>query len=658
MALAHKKPNYRRKLIIGVAIATILSAVIIGTVANGLLNVASSVERFGFSSFRQIQVTLLDATRLGGALKAAMLAPDNPESLEYLSEANDLAYIRFITGDRSKLIEAVPRYVEIVEGMETLIGVMDLVIDGGLPMDVPDLQRANHRLVVLLADMNKIYYSHGNQVNAEVELADKRLYALTNEIGFILILFFLLTVIAVILMVKRHEAAILMKEQATHDSLTGLKNRAWLSKNNERLFDIAHVSGQPLLLFLIDLDHFKEVNDTYGHHIGDALLVHVAGILAELEEEDKVVPVRLGGDELALFVIADDEDAATAIRAQVHQSLNTTVELAGHEMRLGSSIGVAIYPQHGSEIESLTHNADVALYKAKDAGRARIVLYDPEIMGNRDEKGNMQNRIREAIANNEFELYWQPIFDLHNASLSGAEAFLRWNDAEKDRVLMPKDFIPLAEQSDLIYDIDRMVLMKACTEAARWEAEMQTDFVISVNVSAQHLQAENFPDYLASVASRAGLSPSHLEIDITESIFVADRNLAFETVRRIRKLGFRVALDDFGKGTADLQYLAELDVDRLKIDGSFMRGIERSPKKQALVASIISAGRASNALIIAEGVETQAQMSFLMQHDCDFAQGYLLSKPTDSRTFRTYLQRNIGKTSNSITKEQNREKAA
>lgn len=658
MAVAHKKPDYRRKLIIGIAIATALSAVIIGTVATGLLNVASSVERFGFYSFRQIQVTLLDATRLGGALKAATLAPDNPESLEYLSEANDLAYIRFIIEDRTKLIEAVPRYVEIVGRMKALIDSVDIILEAGLPMDVSELHHANEHLIELLTEMSEIYYAHGNQVNADVKTADKRLIELANEIGFILILFFLLAVAAVILMVKRHEAAILMKDQATHDSLTGLKNRAWLFKNNEKLFDIAHVTGQPLLLFLIDLDHFKEVNDTYGHHIGDALLVHVAGILAELEEEDKIVPIRLGGDELALFVIADDEDAATALRAQVHQSLNTTVELSGHQMRLGSSIGVAIYPQHGSEIESLTHNADIALYKAKDAGRARIVLYDPEIMGSRDERGNMQSRIREAIANGEFELYWQPIFDLHNASLSGAEAFLRWNDAEKGRVLMPKDFIPLAEQSDLIYDIDRMVLMKACTEAAQWEAEMQTDFVISVNVSAQHLQAENFPDYLASVASRAGLSPSHLEIDITESIFVADRNLAFETVRRIRKLGFRVALDDFGKGTADLQYLAELDIDRLKIDGSFMRGIERSPKKQALVASIISAGRASNALIIAEGVETQAQMAFLMQHDCDFAQGYLLSKPTDSRTFRTYLQRNIGKASNSITKEQNREKAA
>jgi diguanylate cyclase (GGDEF)-like protein len=657
MPQSARKTDTRRRLIAGVLVAVLLSAGTVAFVYAALQDVATSVARFGFYSFRSIHVTLLDASRLNDAVRLAIVAPGSKESLDFLAEANDLAYIRFVTEDRTQLVTDVPRYADISNRMKALIEVVDAVLAEKLPMDTTRLRRVKSDLDVLLSEMSEIYYQHGNLINNDVGIADARLDQLTLEVGGLLIVSSLLAIGAVVLLIKQRATTALMRYQADHDALTGLKNRAWLSRHNEKMFDIAHVGDRALMLFLIDLDRFKEINDTYGHRVGDTLLVHVAEILEAFAEDNRIEPVRIGGDELAVLAIAESPDEATDLRAKIHQGLNTTVELAGHQIRLGASVGVATYPEHGSEFETLAHNADIALYKAKETGRARMVLFDPEIMGGPEEKGHMQARIREAIAGGEFELYWQPIFNLRTASLSGAEALLRWNDREKHRVLMPKDFLPLAEQSDLILDIDRMVLARACAEAARWEAELKTDFVISVNISARHLQSENFPAHVASVARRAGLTPSHLEIDITEGIFVADRELAFRTVRRLRELGFRVALDDFGRGTADLQYLAELDIDRLKIDGAFIEGVERSPRKQALVTSIIAAGRATKAAIVAENVETEAQMAFLIEQGCDFAQGYLLAEPADSRTFRTYLRRNIGR-ANKVVRDAEMNEAA
>lgn len=640
-ALGNK--NHWRPLIIGVTIAIILSLSIIYVVSGAVRKVSDAVEHFGFYSFREIHITLLDVTRLSDGLYLAQTAPSSAAGLAHLTEVNDLAYIRFVTEDRSALIDIVPRYAEINRIMVEIVGEIDEVLTKGSPLDVKELAHIQNHVDNVRAIINDIYYVHGASINRDVEKADQRLENLSIEISVTLALFSALSIIMVILLVKRHEAAGRLRYQANHDALTGLKNRAWLVKNSGKMFGDAHASENVLQLFLIDLDRFKQVNDIYGHHVGDALLVHVAEQLVNISVEGKIVPIRLGGDEMALLAIVDDDDFAAQLQLQVHACLNNPEEIAGHRLRLSASVGVASYPEHGTELDALMRNADIALYKAKNGGRGRMIIYDPQIMGGSDQNSSFHTKVREAISAGEFELVWQPIFNLRDASLSGAEAFLRWNDSESGRVLMPDEFLPIAEQSDVIDDIDRMVLSETCAAAARWELELEGEFVISVNVSTHHLQNQDFPEYLANLARRVDLNPQRLEVDLNESLFVADRNLAFKIVGRLRELGFRVALDDFGKGMIDLRYLADLEVDRLKIDSSFIDQLENSEKKQAMVRSIIAAGRCANAKIVAEGVETQEQMSFLIDNDCDFAQGHLFARPTDSATFRNYLQRNIGK---------------
>lgn len=637
------KHKYRRRLVTGLVTATVVSFFVIGLIAVNLLEVASSVNKFGFYSYRQIHITLLDATRLSDALTSAAIAPAADESHEVLSIANDLAYIRFFAEDRTALIAELPQYRDIFKQMESIIEDTDTALADGTPMDTAVLGLISKDIEMLLSQMNEAYYAHGNEINRDVVIANERLFDLAVGVGVALVLFWAATLGAVVLLIKRHQAAEMLQHQATHDALTGLKNRGWLAKNNETMFDRAHLTGAQLLLALIDLDRFKEVNDTYGHQVGDVLLQRVAEILMTFEKPQIIVPIRLGGDEMALIAMVADADAAQALSAALHQSLNTNVELSGHSLRLGASIGTALYPSQGGELEVLTRHADVALYRAKETGRARLVEFDPEIMGDTDEKGSIQARIREAIDAGEFELFWQPIFELKTGRLTGAEALLRWNDSVGNKVLMPGDFLPLAERSDLIYDIDRMVLLKSCAEAAGWEAEMKTDFVISVNISARNLESRSFPGYLVGLARRAGLDPKRLEIDITEDIFIADRATAFDVVRDLRDFGFRVALDDFGKGTADLEYLAELDIDRVKIDVGFIKDMHRSPKKQSLVKSIITTGQAAGTLVIAEGVEHEAQIGLLAELGCDFAQGYALAEPADSATFRKYLRRALTK---------------
>lgn len=641
MAHLSDRPNYRRKLITGMVTATILSFLVIALVSASLFEVGNSINRFGFYSYRQIHITLLDATRLGDALITATIAPNSAESAEVLAIANDIAYIRFFSEDRSELIKELPVYTKLFAQMETIISGIDVVLADGTPLDAAKLEIISKDLTALLSEMNEVYYAHGNEINEDVSVANDRLFGLTLEVGALLILFWGMALGAVVLLIRGHQAAVQMNHQATHDSLTGLKNRAWLAKKNEDIFDQAHLSGGILMLALIDLDRFKDVNDTYGHQVGDILLKCVAEILTGFATSDTIAPIRLGGDEMALLAIVESEEAAHELASTAHQALNTNVELAGHSLRLGASVGMAMYPKHGGELEVLTRNADIALYRAKEAGRARLIEFDPEFMGGMVERGDIQARIRKAIDAGEFELLWQPMFELRTGRLTGAEALLRWHDSVANKLLMPKDFLPLAEQSDLIYDIDRMVLLKSCAEAARWEAELKTDFVITVNISARNLEAKSFPDYLIGVARRAGLTPERLEIDVSEDIFIADRSLAFDIVRQLRSFGFRVALDNFGKGTADLEYLAEVEVDRVKIDGSFLKNMHTSEKRKALVQSIINTGKAAGTEVVAGGVEHDEQIPLLISLGCDFAQGYALAEPTNSATFRKYLQRTV-----------------
>lgn len=629
----------RRRLVGALLAGAIILLVVTGLVAANFLSAANTVRKFGFYAYRQMQITVLDATRLTDSLTTLRINPESEEARQRLSVSTDIAYIRFITEDRSSLVAEVPEYEAITLAMEEIVRQIDAVLDADGVPDVAVLAKIETALNARLNQMQQIYYSHGIALDDNVRATNVQLTDLTYVFGGVMLVLSLVTLSAIVLAVRQREQANASKRLASHDSLTGLRNRAWFNANNERMIETALLGGQCLNLLLIDLDRFKLVNDTYGHQAGDMLLEKVAEILSGFEVKRQIVAIRLGGDELAMLAITDDKESATALGHQVHAALNTMVELGEVQLRMGASIGLASYPDHGEDIEALTHNADIALYRAKQDGRARFVAFDPATMLMQDERAMMEERLASALDKDEFELFWQPIFDLKTGLLRGAEAVLRWNDARSGRLLNAQDFMPIVADTEIVFEIDRMVLNKACTEAARWEAELQTDFVISVNVSARHLQVTNFAQYLDGVAKRAGLSPTHLEIDITESVFLTDRELAFETVRNLKGCGFRVALDDFGKGTADLQYLMEIDIDRLKIHGAFIKDIEISGKRRALVRAIIAAARACKAEIVAEGVETEQQMAFLMREDCDLAQGFLLAPPADTKSFATYLRR-------------------
>jgi diguanylate cyclase (GGDEF)-like protein len=420
----------------------------------------------------------------------------------------------------------------------------------------------------------------------------------------------------------RQNAEDKIEQLALHDQLTGAANRLLLLREMERLLPGEGPDGRSLAILLLDLDEFKAVNDTRGHPFGDALLKAVAARLREVVGEHDLV-ARIGGDEFAILHARTDADAdASARLAQlIIDGIRAPFEIDGFLVSVRPSIGVAIAPRHGPDVETLMKNADLALYRAKTEGRDRICLFDPYMEGDIRAQRAMKADLAEAVASGQFEVQYQPIVDARSRRVVDVEALVRWRHPARG-MIPPDQFIKLAEQTGHIQAIGEFVLRTACREAARWPETV----AVSVNLSAVQFTRGDLVALVCQTLADTGLAPHRLTLEVTESALMDDIVSSREILKAIREIGVRIALDDFGTGYSSLSYLQAFPLDSIKIDRSFVAAMETNSRTQDIVALIAAIAKRLGALIVAEGVETQAQLDLVCAAGCDRAQGYWFSR--------------------------------
>jgi diguanylate cyclase (GGDEF)-like protein len=417
---------------------------------------------------------------------------------------------------------------------------------------------------------------------------------------------------------------------ALHDPLTHLPNRRLLQKRIEQELLLAGQTARRFALMFVDLDGFKQVNDVYGHHTGDALLVAVSERFRALLGPDDLL-ARLGGDEFVLVVRVDDVAGITAL-AQRMQAATGFILVEGHPLDVTASIGIALCPDHASSERQLMACADAAMYQAKAAGRNRHVIYEEGMGGGGGHQLALLAELREAIRLGQWVLHYQPKLDVARQRVSGAEALVRWNHPQRGLV-PPDQFIPLAERSGLIGELGRWALDEACRQLQAWHRQGHTDWSMSVNLSALQFNAPRLEHDVTHALARHGLPAHQLLLEITESALMQDTAATAALLKALSTLGVGISIDDFGTGYSSLVYLKRLPATELKIDHAFIRDLPGSREDRLIIASIVALGHAMGMHIVAEGVETPAQRDCLRELGVDYLQGYLLGRPVDAARF-------------------------
>jgi diguanylate cyclase (GGDEF)-like protein/PAS domain S-box-containing protein len=425
--------------------------------------------------------------------------------------------------------------------------------------------------------------------------------------------------------IERKQAEERIRHMAHHDELTGLPNRTLLGDHLKQAIVQAQRDQNKMALLFIDLDHFKHINDSLGHHVGDHLLRAVARRLRHsMRADDRLA--RLGGDEfvLTLPALKADQDAAP-IAQKVLDTLHQPFAVGGHELHVSGSIGISMYPADGADAEALMRAADIAMYHAKDKGRGNYQYFTFDLNQAVQHRLRLASQLRHALARGELTMHYQPQIDMETGRIFAAEALVRWRQSEHV-FIPPAEFIPIAEETGLILQIGEWVLQTACTQLRRWRDAGCRDMKIAVNLSARQVVQHGFVETVARVLHEAGLPPSALDLEITESLLMqpSEENLA--PLTRLSEMGIQLSVDDFGTGYSSLSYLKRFPIHTLKIDQSFVRGIDQDQDDMTIVAAIIAMAQSLRLKVIAEGVETAAQGDFLREHGCLLAQGYYYSK--------------------------------
>lgn len=433
---------------------------------------------------------------------------------------------------------------------------------------------------------------------------------------------YLLTVIDDVTERKRAEARIAFMEH--HDDLTGLPNRAAFNEHLAMTLENAEREKSGFAVFSIDLDRFKNINDVYGHSLGDALLCGAAKRLQNAAQGAFIA--RLGGDEFAIITAGTQVNSTSALAESLIAAFEDDFDVNGQRLRIGLSIGIALYSVDGADTVTLLGNADAALYRAKSEGRGVIRFFAADLDMRLRERRALQQDLCAAIERKEFVLHYQPQVRI-GGGIVGFEALVRWNSPTRG-LLSPEKFIPVAEESGLIHALGEWILREACREAATWKKPLR----IAVNLSPVQFGDVDFAALVHTILLETGLASKRLDLEITENVLVSDSSLALTTLRRLKALGVEISMDDFGTGYSSLSYLQSFPFDRIKIDRAFISNVERNAQSAAIVRAVIGLGRGLGLPVLAEGVESEDQLSFLMREGCDEVQGfyYGAAKPIEN----------------------------
>jgi diguanylate cyclase (GGDEF)-like protein len=424
---------------------------------------------------------------------------------------------------------------------------------------------------------------------------------------------------------------------ATHDVLTKLPNRAILSEYLSAAIERAALHDRAVSVLFVDLDRFKFINDSLGHNAGDELLRVVAERMQRNVRTTDTV-VRLGGDEFVILLpdLPKGADTVTATCQRLIEAIAAPIHLEGHDLRVTCSMGIANYPSDGADAEALLANADAAMYQAKGLGRDNFQFYSPELNAQAHQKLLLHEQLRAAIDQSELFLQYQPQVDLRTGEVFAAEALIRWNHPALGRI-PPADFIPLAEETGLIVPIGNWVITEACRQNKAWQDAGLPPISVCVNVSARQFWDKTLVGHVLDALESSGLDARYLELEVTESLIMQNVDQAVATMGELQALGVQFSIDDFGTGYSSLSALKNFPVTRLKIDRSFISDLSSNESDRTVASAIILLGQKLNLRVIAEGVETDEQLNFLRENNCDEMQGYYFSKPVSPREFEELI---------------------
>jgi diguanylate cyclase (GGDEF)-like protein len=427
---------------------------------------------------------------------------------------------------------------------------------------------------------------------------------------------------------------------ANHDALTALPNRAMFTEVLNLSIQNARRYGRHFAVLFIDLDRFKVINDTLGHEAGDRLLLEMAKRLTHTVRSSDVV-ARLGGDEFVVLVqeVSEPKQVA-AVARKILAALVQPLSMNQQEVRMTASIGICMYPGDAQDEQSLMKNADIAMYRAKEDGKNNYKYYSEEINVHSFEKLALETSLRRGLERDEFLLHYQAKLDLRTGAITGVEALVRWKHPDLGMV-PPGQFIPLAEETGLIVPIGKWVLRTACAQVVDWQRRGLPSMRMAVNLSARQFADDSLVADIEAVLSETAIAPDLLELELTESMVIQNTERAGRVLADIKRLGVRLAIDDFGVGYSSLSHLKRFPIDTLKVDRSFIRDIPADPEDKAITEAIIAMGKSLSLTVVAEGVETLEQQEFLREHACDEMQGFYFSKPIPADQFAEFLSERL-----------------
>lgn len=494
--------------------------------------------------------------------------------------------------------------------------------------ETPDKWGTYRSIIIPMTSPMGWHYS----VGADLPISDIQSMLRTQALQHFIFAFLLITVSFITLLWRLNR----IKKLALYDSLTGLPNRIELANRFDYTLDISQRNNETFALLFLDLDHFKEINDTLGHKIGDELLIRAAKrIRITLRKVDTAS--RMGGDEFVLLLPSTDAIGAANIAQKLIDEIFKPFHIQDNELTITASIGIALYPIDGRDHETLSKNADTAMYSAKKEGRNSYQFFTTKLQECAQRHMQVLRALHHALERNELEVHYQPQISLHAGHIIGAEALLRWKHPQLGNV-SPLEFIAIAEESGIILPIGEWVLRTAIHEAKRWQEIGLGNILIAINVSSVQFKHANFPDLISHILEEAQFPVQYLEVELTESVAMHNPKNAANIIRNLYKRGIKIAIDDFGTGYSSLSYLKKFNVSKLKIDKSFVDDIITDPDDKAIVGAIINMAHSLGLKVIAEGVETHEQLQQLSVLGCDEVQGYYYSKPLNAVDFELFVQ--------------------